>query len=79
MARPFRIQSTVRGHHIYKEVWCPHVGEELPVHCESDNDHDPFVVAMLKDDTTVGQVPRKIPKFVVFSPKVWQRDDLPAK
>lgn len=56
----FHIQSTVRGHHIFKEVWSPPVGEELPVHCESNNDHDPFAVAVLKDNTIFCHVTRNI-------------------
>ena len=47
MVRSFYIQSTVCGHHVYKEVhvWSPCVGEELSVQCESGNDHDPSAVA----------------------------------
>ena len=33
-------KSVVRGHHIYKEVWSPVVGELLPVLQESINVHD---------------------------------------
>ena len=39
------------------------VGEELPVHCENANDHDPFAIAacvVLKDDTIISHVPREI-------------------
>ena len=50
---------------VYKEVWSPHVGEELPVQCENTNDHDPFVVAVLKDDTLVSHVPREIHVYKV--------------
>ena len=28
---PYEIVSTVRGHHIYKVVWSPYVGEMLSV------------------------------------------------
>jgi hypothetical protein len=64
--RSFRIQTTVRGHHVYKEVWSPRVGEELAVHCESGNNHDPFAVAVWKDDTIVGHVPREISRVCWF-------------
>ena len=53
MARAFRIQSTSMG---IMEVWFLHIEEELPVHCENDNDHDPFAVTIPKDDTIVGHV-----------------------
>ena len=44
------IQSTVRGHHIYKAIWTPVIGEELTVVPEEGNDHDPHAVAILKDE-----------------------------
>ena len=25
----FSIESMVKGHHIYKDRWCPHIDEEL--------------------------------------------------
>ena len=57
MATSFRIESTVRGHHVYKASWSPYIGEELPVQCEV---HDDFAVAVLKNSNTVGHVPREI-------------------
>ena len=27
-ATSFRIESTVRGHHVYKPVWSPYIGED---------------------------------------------------
>ena len=32
--------SVVRGHHIYKVVWTPEVGEILQVRTEDGNEHD---------------------------------------
>ena len=60
MATSFRIESTVRGHHVYKASWSPYIGEELPVQCEVNNIHDDFAVAVLKNSNTVGHVPREI-------------------
>ena len=60
MATSFRIESTVRGHHVYKALWSPYIGEELPVQCEVNNIHDDFAVAVLKNSNTVGHVPREI-------------------
>ena len=60
MAKSFRIESTVRGHHVYKASWSPYIGEELPVQCEANNIHDDFAVAVLKNSNTVGHVPREI-------------------
>ena len=33
-------ESVVRGHHVYKAIWTPAIGEELEVRTEDDNDHD---------------------------------------
>ena len=48
MATTFRIESTVRGHHVYKAAWYPYIGEELPVQREVNNIHDDFAVAVSK-------------------------------
>ena len=48
MATTFRIESTVRGHHVYKAAWSPYIGEELPVQREVNSIHDDFAVAVLK-------------------------------
>ena len=37
--------SVVKGHHVYKAVWTPFIGEELPVQPEDHNDHDEHAVA----------------------------------
>lgn len=62
-ARSFRIESSTRGHHIYKESWTPMIGEELQTVQERDNDHDPYAVAVVKEGVTVGHVPRKISRL----------------
>ena len=60
MATAFRIESTVRGHHVYKAAWSPYIGEELPVQGEVNKIHDDFAVAVLKNGNTVGHVPWEI-------------------
>ena len=45
MAESFSIESTVRGHHVYKESWSSSIGEELSAQPESDNVFDKFAVA----------------------------------
>ena len=49
MATSFRIENTFRGHHVYKSLWTPDVGEELRVQIEEDNIFDEFAVAVFKD------------------------------
>ena len=67
MATTFRIESTVRGHHVYKAAWSPYIGEELPVQREVNNIHDDFAVAVLKNGNTVGHVPREISRVCCFT------------
>ena len=50
----FRIESTVRGHHVYKSQWTPGIGEEICVHVEEDNTFDEFTVPVSKDEIVVG-------------------------
>ena len=54
------IDSVVRGHHVYKTIWNPFVGEVLVCEQENDNDEDPCAVVVKMDDAIVGHVPRKI-------------------
>ena len=42
MAESFRMESVVHGHHVYKTVWTPHLGEELETRTELDNQHNQF-------------------------------------
>ena len=54
------IESCVRGHHIYKAIWDPFEGEELVCHKEESNLRDLYAVAVMKGDSIVGHVLRKI-------------------
>ena len=53
-------ESVIRGHHVFKVVWTPRVGEILRIGKEAGNTHDRRAVAVLKaDGTIVGHVPRE--------------------
>ena len=39
--------SVIRGHHVYKSVWTPEVGEELSLVTEDGNEHDKYAVAIV--------------------------------
>ena len=41
--------SVVKGHHVYKAVWTPFIGEELPVQPEYHEEH---AVAVTRDGCT---------------------------
>ena len=45
--------SVIRGHHIYKSVWIPFIGEELIVEAEDGNEHKEHAVAVMKDGCVV--------------------------
>ena len=59
-------ESVVRGHHVYKEVWRPIIGQELPVLSEPSNIHDQRAVAIYLDGVVVNHIPREIAKILWF-------------
>ena len=59
MAAPFKTESIVHGHHAYKAVWSPYIGEELLVQCEVDIIQDDFAVAIMKTGMIIGHVPQE--------------------
>ena len=56
----FELESVIRGHHIYKELWTPVIGESLDVQREPSNPYDCSAVSVLRDGTVVGHVPREV-------------------
>ena len=50
----------MRGYHAYKDIWTAVVGEELPCQREVSNWVDVFAVAVMRGETVVGHVPKKI-------------------
>ena len=63
---PFVLNSVVRGHHVYKCIWTPSVGEKLPLVTEVGNLHDKYAVCIKKDGEIVGHVPRGISRTVWY-------------
>ena len=60
----FSFVSVVRGHHIYKSVWTPMLGERLSVRPETGNNHDKHAVSVVKRGGIVGHVPRELSRTV---------------
>ena len=56
----FSVDAMVRGYHAYQDIWTATVGEEFPCKREMSNSFDPFAVAVMRGDTVIGHVPRKI-------------------
>ena len=66
--KPYIIEfeSFVTGHHVYKAVWSPFIGESLNTIMELDNVHDKYAVKVLKNQAVVGHVPREISRYCSF-------------
>ena len=60
----FTIDSVVRGHHVYKSIWTPPVGEVLPT--EVKDDKDVYAIAVLRGSVVVGHVPRTFSRIFYF-------------
>ncbi len=54
------LPSCVRGHHIYKTIWSPFLGERLECIPETTNRKDPYAVSVEHNRTIDGHLPRKI-------------------
>ena len=53
----YSFDSFVRGHHVYKDIWTPTIGESLHCMRELLNKEDKYAVAIIKDTKVVGHVP----------------------
>ena len=56
----FDIHSYIRGYLAYIGLWTPTIGEVLLVKPEPTNEKDSNAVAVLKEDSIVGHVPRNL-------------------
>ena len=57
----FAIEAIVRGYHVYQWIWDAAIDREnLECFREVDNIHDPSAVAIRKDGSVVGHVPRAL-------------------
>ena len=62
MSAETEVPSCVRGYHVYKDRWAASVGELLTCSREPTNASDRYAVAVVKDGSTIGHLPRKISK-----------------
>ena len=50
-------ETQIKGHHVYKEIWTPELGEYLEVQCEPENPVDKYAVCLkTSNGTTVGHL-----------------------
>ena len=47
MTTEFTFSSAIRGFHVYRHSWIPHVGEQLETEGEPNNTEDRFAVAVI--------------------------------
>ena len=62
----YTFDSVIRGHHIFKSVWTPFIGETLSLAIEDGNAEDPYAVAVMKGTTIVGHTPCEISRVFSF-------------
>ena len=62
----FRLENTVRGHHIFERIWMPVIGQLLQVQAETGNEQDPPTVATVLNDSIVGHLPREISRLAFY-------------
>lgn len=55
----FDKESIVTGHHVFKNVWTPYVGE-LSSAQERENQHDRYAVSVKKREELVGHMPTRL-------------------
>ena len=56
----FEKECCVCGYHIYQRVWDAAIGENLTCRQEPTNESDRYAVAVTKDGTVIGHLPRKV-------------------
>ena len=54
------IDSWITGHHEYKRIWSPVIGQQLICRQYAGNPVDPSAIGVYLDNTLVGHVPRDI-------------------
>ena len=67
----FCMEATIRGYHVYRDIWEAAVGEVLLCKREPDNRKDRYAVATTRAGVTVGHVPKKISSVLPVSATRW--------
>ena len=66
MAHSFQKSSVIRGHHVYKRIWTPVIGEVLDAERERNNSSDKHAVAVTRNGSIVGHVPREMSRIAAY-------------
>ena len=59
-------ECCVRGYHVYKEIWAAALGEQLVCEREPYNPSDRYAVAVVKNRTVIGHLPRTISRIAAL-------------
>ena len=51
-----QIDTYVKGHHTYKDIWTPEIGESLDAQIETNNPVDKYAVCKRKSGKVVGDL-----------------------
>ena len=62
----FVLDSVIKGHHVYKAIWTPCLGEILPAEVEEGNHDDEYAIAVRKGSVVVGHVPKEYSRTFYF-------------
>ena len=63
--KQYDLDSFVRGHHAYMDIWTPKAGDEnFCLKSENENQHDKFAVAIVLKERIVGHVPKNLSKIL---------------
>ena len=54
--KEFEIDTNVNGHHVYKDLWTPEIGENLDVQIKSNNLADKYAAWTRKSGKVVGHL-----------------------
>ena len=46
-------ETQIKGHHVYKDIWAPELGEQLEVQCEPENPVDKYAVCLKTSNGTI--------------------------
>ena len=44
----YEVDSIVRGHHVFKEIWTPFIGEDLECKRDVSNTRDAYAVGIMR-------------------------------
>ncbi len=59
----FDLDGVVRGHHVYKSIWTPVLGEMLTVGVEDGNSEDQYAIGVYRSSILVGHAPRELSRI----------------